>query len=504
MSIINAWIYALWRELQAHKGKVAIVFAVLTFVVLAVGLVWPKTYESSGILFADEQNIIKPLLSGSAEVTKPESVDQVTVARERILSNSNLERVLLETKLVKNIDDKYAIELPIRALRAGIDVVDAGKGQIKISYKSSDKQKAFAVTNAAINVFMRDSARSKREESQEAFVFIDNQVKTYKSQLEEAEDRLKTFKGSNFLGSEDRASSRISDLRATREAQRLDLQVARARRDELRSQITQENQHANRRYKSGVYRERLAQAQAKLDTLRLSYEDTYPDIVSLKQQIADMQHAIQDAENDTKTDSESGGANPVYDKLRGDLADAEVQMRTLELKLASTEKLIDDEQSHSKNIAESQATLSELTRDYNVTKKMYEDMLERKEKARLSMALDIEGQGVNYKIKEPPIFPTRPIGLRFVHFFMAAPVAGLLIPFALLVAYIQFDPRIRFAERLEDALPEGVIVFGVVPHISTRVEMREMRAEWTYIGIFLGVVLLIYLSIALVRLLGVV
>jgi hypothetical protein len=115
----------------------------------------------------------------------------------------------------------------------------------------------------------------------------------------------------------------------------------------------------------------------------------------------------------------------------------------------------------------------------------------------------VEGQGVSYKIKEPPAYPTRPLGLHFVHFFLAAPFLGFLVPIGLLVVYIQFDPRLRFVERLQFALPDGVQVLGVIPHVITPMERRVRRTEWVYIGIFVLVVMLFYAAVAVVRLLGV-
>ena len=53
-----------------------------------------------------------------------------------------------------------------------------------------------------------------------------------------------------------------------------------------------------------------------------------------------------------------------------------------------------------------------------MTKSKYDEMLNQKEKARLSMTISLEGQGVTYKIKEPPQYPLVPVGLQFKHFIM--------------------------------------------------------------------------------------
>lgn len=366
--LISEWIYALQKELDSHKGKAAIVFALVTILVLALGFVWPKFYQASAIVYADEQNIIKPLLAGQAEVTRLD-VDQLAVVRERLSSPAVLGRALLAAKQVKNLDDKYALDPKLREVQGAISIEEAGKNHIRISYKSKDQKKAFDMTVAIVNAFVSDSAQSKREESRDAFVFIDNQVKTYKSQLQEAEDKLKTFRSDNPGSSDDSTSRRISDLRSSLETLSIDLQTARTRRDGLAQQLSHENQSIGRQYKSDVYREALAKAQSQLDTLRLSYKETYPDIVALKQQIEDLSKAMTNAQSDPASNAgQYSSINPVYQKIKSDLAEAEVAVRTLEMRVESTRKLITEEHGQSKENAEFQAKLAELTRDYNVTK----------------------------------------------------------------------------------------------------------------------------------------
>jgi hypothetical protein len=107
-------------------------------------------------------------------------------------------------------------------------------------------------------------------------------------------------------------------------------------------------------------------------------------------------------------------------------------------------------------------------------------------------------------LQEPPAFPTAPVGLRFVHFYLAAPVLGVLIPIGLLVAYIQLDPRIRFLDRIQPVLPASVQVITVIPHLSTSMAKRMARSEWSYLAIFAAVVLAAYVIVAVVRLSGLV
>src|SRR5690606_11879896 len=126
-----------------------------------------------------------------------------------------------------------------------------------------------------------------------------------------------------------------------------------------------------------------------------------------------------------------------------------------------------------------------------------EEMLQRKESARLSMTLDIEGQGVTYKIQDPANFPLEPTGLKFIHFALVGPFLGLMAPIGLLFTFVLLDPHIRSARSLQEQLPEGIDIMGVVPHYHTPLSERLLRKDML---LLLGLCILamaIYISMAI-------
>lgn len=502
-TLVQEWIYAVRRELDNHKGKVAICFALVTVLVVVVAFLWPKVYVSSSVIYADEQNIIKPLLEGRAAMTGLGS-DRLTQAIERLNSERVLKQVVLEAGLVEDLDDALKVERLSKFVAGNMEIGAVGKNHMSIAYYSEDPTLAFRVASALTNVFISDASQTKQAESLEAYSFIDRQATELKTKLQVAEERLKDFRAEHTDGTEGSVGAHINALRKSIEDMALELQVARARRDELRSQVGLEGRRLSQNYRAEVYRQRLTEAQGRLDELRLSYQDTYPDIVGLKEQIEEMKRAIAEAESDTSSaiDSDSVAANPVYQQLRTALSDAEVGIRTIELRLASTRRSLAEAEGKSVRVTELQAQLAELNRDYDVTRGLYEDLLTRRERARISMALDEEGQGVNYKVATAPRLPKVPDGIRFVHIFSAAPFLGLLLPLGALIAYIVLDPRVRFLNKLEEILPPQVPVLALIPHVSSPHQRRIQRVEWMQIGIFFIVVLVGYLAVAMASLTG--
>ena len=168
-------------------------------------------------------------------------------------------------------------------------------------------------------------------------------------------------------------------------------------------------------------------------------------------------------------------------------------MSTLKSRLA-------EELEKANRIAARNAELAELTRDYDVTRQLYEEFLERKEKARLSMTLDIEGQGVSYKIQEPAKYPYAPTGLRYAHFVVMGVLFGFIAPIGLVVAYVLLDPRIRFTTGLSDI---GAPVLVDIPRLQSNVLLHESRVQLRNYAFLLALCLAAYIgSAVLIKLLG--
>ena len=120
-------------------------------------------------------------------------------------------------------------------------------------------------------------------------------------------------------------------------------------------------------------------------------------------------------------------------------------------------------------------------------------MLERKEKARLSMTLNIEGQGVTYRIQEPALPPLNPVGLRFFHFVLLGPLVGLCAIIGLTLLYIILDPRIRFPSLLSEL---DVVTLAVIPHVKTPFTKRILRFDIIVCGILASLIMAAYIGLA--------
>lgn len=496
-NIIEDRVKAVVRELHLRKTVICICFTVISLLTLVVGIFIPKQYETSTVLYADFKNVIKPLLENQTSVT---TINQAQVAKKAINTRRVMEEVARSAGIITDDQSQFAQARILAVLREEIQIESKGSSYLEISFKHFNPDTSFKVVDELVTVFIRESVMAKRRESTEAFNFIEGQVKEYKKQLKAAEDRLKEFQVGNKDGTQGMVENRISKLRGDVEKLKLDIDDAHTRKRSIARQLAAEGKFVARRHKSEEVRERLAEAKRRLDSLLVTFTDTHPDVVSLKKQVEEMESSL--LENEVQglstlsaSRGKQGVVNPLYEELRKQLAEAETDLKAATRRKNATENLLQEEYARLERIIGRGTDLQEYTRDYDVTKRIYEDLLNRKEKARMSMTLDAAGQGVSYKIQAPPEYPLLPSGLRLIHFLFIGPILGLIIPLGLLYLFIELDPRVRMASSIEDKLKLPLL--AVIPHATMPMKQRLIRPDVVpLIGMMLFVIA-VYVVVAI-------
>ena len=115
------------REVRSRKWQVFLLFVLISFLVLGAGFVWPYKYKSEVVIFVDDQNIIRPLMEGSAITT--EISDQASSARQTLSNRETLERVARDPDIYGPGAlgaDESVLEARIARLRANLAVRPAG------------------------------------------------------------------------------------------------------------------------------------------------------------------------------------------------------------------------------------------------------------------------------------------------------------------------------------------------------------------------------------------
>jgi len=129
-----------------------------------------------------------------------------------------------------------------------------------------------------------------------------------------------------------------------------------------------------------------------------------------------------------------------------------------------------------------EAEYTQLTRDYEVNKTRYDELLKRRESAQISGAMEASDAAMGFRIIDPPRVPLVPSApnrrLLMTAVLFAALGGGLGL--ALLISQIR--PTINDERRLREVT--GLQVFGTV--VMAWTEAQRARRIWGLVGLVIS------------------
>ncbi len=276
--------------------------------------------------------------------------------------------------------------------------------------------------------------------------------------------------------------TRLSDAQQNLSNLQNDLQVAQSQRQAMKNEITAMK---SGQMPTGAQNPRVAQLDAQiqanleqLNGLLLKYTDQHPDVIALKSRIERLREERKKAAAaPVAAGSVDLTTNPVYQKLQMDLNDNNVQINTLHSKIADQQKQITELKSRVDAITEVEAQLKNLNRNYDVTKRRYQELLTRLNTAELSGDAEHSGRQIQFQIIDPPVLPVRPIGPNRPLYVLAVLVAALAA--GTVFAFFLHQVRPVFMNRRALAEVTGRPVLGSVSMAFSAAQKRWLRSELT-------------------------
>jgi len=478
----------------------------------------PDQYQSNTRVFVDSDSILKPLLKGIA-VESSDFRDQLGVMTRQLLSRANLEKVMRMVDLDINAATPKQKESIINSLESSITLNAVpsrphGPPNIyEISSIARTPQRAKDITQSLLNIFLETAIGESRESSGAAQEFIEQQIKEYETRLEAAENRLMEYKRKNMgvLPSQDagifqRLQSTQADLNKTN----LELMEAVNRRDEIKKHIEElrasgqlnvDTSAGNR--PTSPQEARIAALQQRLDELQSKYTAEHPAVRETKQTLDLLlkEKAQREKAKGGNADADMAVSNPIFQQLKISLSEVEAQIAGLTVRKNVYQKRVVQLQKDAGTLPEVEAELQRLDRDYEINKQHYNELVKRRESAKLTENAGETGQEVKFKVIDPPRTPLAPIGPNRLMYSTGVLAAGLGLGIGLGFVLSQIRPV--FYDRREVQQIIQLPVFGVVSRIWTPELLLKRKAQLAAF-ILIGIVLIgVYGSVAYMNYKGV-
>lgn len=427
---------ATWQHRRLGMLVAWVVGAIAAGVILRI----PDKYEASARIFVDTQSILKPLMSGLA--VQPNVEQQVMMLSRTLISRPNVEKLIRMADLDLNLSGKAEREALMERLTKTLTISSVGRDNLyTISYRDSDPGKAQRVVQALVSIFVESSLGDKRQDSDSARKFIDEQIRNYEKKLQDAEARLKEFKLRNvdlYTADGKNSTEQLSELTNMLSSSRLALREAENSRDAMRRQIVGEEPvllpeapGADSGVSLPEIDGRIDTQKRNLDNLLQRYTDQHPDVVGARRLIKDLedqkrQELIARKKFAAANPGSSVSNNPVYQQLKVSLAESEANVASLRARVSEYESRYRRAVDLLKTQPQLEAEYTQLNRDYDIHKKNYEQLVTRRESAELSGDLESAGSVADFRLIDPPRASPNPV----------APNRLILLPTGLVLALV--------------------------------------------------------------------
>ena len=450
---------------------------------LAIALL-PSQYESRAQVFVQTETILQPVLNGVA--VRPNYVNRVEVMRLQLLARPNVEEVIYRSGLHQTIEADTAheraakMETLIGELSEDIKIASPREMYFIITYRHKEPQIARDVTAAVLNLLIEQDVGASLSESEAARRRLDLQIEEFEERLSANERAVAAFRSENAV---ELANSESASRRREMKEQELvrvsdELLRTRGRAISLKNILS-----TTPRIAVGGEMEKL---QARLADLKSRYNDTYPEIANVEERIRELQSA-----NDGLM-----ATNPEYIRLQSELAVAEQTSIAL---AAREEDVRRDLSALELAFAAAPAVLADLQqieRQYETTKKTYEELLARRDRLQLTQNLGPAGRGVAYQVFErpaPAIHPVSPPRLLLIVGVLVI-AGGIGLGGGLVLSLL--DKSYTQVSELSEAF--GLPVLGAVSSAPSFAGLNAQRKDLTRLGAATAALLVVCFAVSYV------
>lgn len=181
--------------------------------------------------------------------------------------------------------------------------------------------------------------------------------------------------------------------------------------------------------------------------------------------------------------------NPVYSDISTRLADVSGRSAASSERIKLGRELLEEEMARGDRVASASGMMTELTRDYEVNRDVYKELLKRRENAQVAMSMDTEKRGLTFRVLEPAAIPLQPSGgLRLMHVAGIGLFLAVIAPLLFVFGMLKVDNRVRSPAQVEQLA--GLPVLGSIPMQNTPRRREDSKRK-------LGIACMLILAVPL-------
>ncbi len=400
--------------LKRRRKTILIPVAAILAVALIAALFLPRIYKSTSTILIEEQEIPREYVTTTVTSFAEERLQTIN---QRVMSSTNLLEVINRFNLYADLKDRWTTEQIVEKMRKDIkfetisaNVIDRRTGNptaatiaFSLAYQGKAPETVQQIANVLASLYLEENLRVREQQTTGASNFMEDEMKSVKSELAAIDGRLAAFKQRNLNSLPELSQVNLQELDRTEvnmDQMQDRLRTLKEQEGYLQTQLASIPTDAASSDKT-----RPNELRVRLVELRNRYSDEYPDVKQVKSDIATLEKQLRAAGRDALTKPD----NPAYVTLSSQLASTRSEIDSTRRQIAMLQGRQDGYRGRiaaSPRVEEGYKTL--LSERNNLQLK-YDDLMKKYMEAKVAHGLEKEQMGEKFTIIDAARLPERPV-----------------------------------------------------------------------------------------------
>jgi len=472
------------RVFMRHKRLLILPFILSAVAATTLAFFLPKQYEATCLLVVERAKTVTTLLKDQVPPLKPEELIQAL--NERMLNWSALVGVVKKASLAPNIstEDVYGFEEAILKLKKRINLRIKGTDLIQVSYTGRYPELNAKIVDILVSDFLEKRLEEERQDAQQAYKFIDDELESYRKDLEDAEAKLRTFREKNtdaLPGSENanymakiQTENRLMDVKEQTVENERRLANLRTQMEQIQKAAEAEQPKKTTSPTAMVLQEQITKLEVQLSGLRIRYQEKHPKVADTTEQLDVLRKKLEDEEQKL-TAAETKAPSPLQLEISRQILETETELAALKSRRTMLEQRLAEYEEKVKNHPVREQELTKLQRDYEVKQELYNKRLYNLESARVTKELAIAAKTTRFTIVDPPRASYHPVKPSIPKIILAGAFIGLALGAGLVMLVEHMNQTFTDVDEAKEVL--GIPLLGIVQNIETA-RAKDAKKRW--------------------------
>jgi polysaccharide chain length determinant protein (PEP-CTERM system associated) len=433
----------------------AIIFPIVGFALTF--LVQPE-YMSQTLVLVEQQKVPESYVKA---VVTEDLNGRLATMKEQILSRSRLQPIIERFNLFANsklsMDDRIDLtrkNIGIAPIQSEIARTNGLPG-FYISFKAGDPRTAQLVCGEIQSLFVSENLSDRAASAAGTTDFLKGQLADAKAKLDEQDEKLRKFQ-QTYVGKLPGAEASNLNMLTTLNTQLDATTQAIARLEQNKSyvesmaslqqsQASQQGEHGSTPQTKQV---ELQQLQAQEADLTSRYTDDYPDVVSVRRKIRELQEQIAKApapvaEKPVAASTPKPADSIAALQLRTQLKAMDQEIAQKKRDQASIQTQLHLYQERVASSPEVEEEYKSITRDNQMAQAFYDDLLNKIQTAKMAVDLEKRQQGEQFRVMDEPNLPESPSSPKRPVYVAGGLAAGLFLGLLIVGTLEYMDTAVR-------------------------------------------------------------